>query len=307
MSFGIEQIASFIPQNKISNFARKDEFGISDEFIREKIGFESISISDEKCTTLCQKAFEKLKFDKNELDCLILITQNADVKIPHTSAILHKNLGLKKECACFDLSLACSGFVYALSVICAFMSANSMKKGVILTCDTYSKITNKHDKNTALLFGDAATATLIGQNALLKPLHFRFGTDGSGFEAIYCEKDNLKMDGRAVFNFAATSVVQEIERFLKDLNLKKDEIDLFLLHQGSKYIVDNIARRLQIGSEKCPFDARNYGNTISSSLPIMLEKYLKSTNSKIMLNAFGAGFSWALCVLERTKNANFTK
>lgn len=301
MSFGIEKIASFIPQNKISNFARKDEFGISDEFIREKIGFKSVSIKNdsEKCSDLCIKAFEKLGVDKNEIDCLILVTQNPDVKIPHTSAILHKKLALKKECACFDLSLACSGYVYALSIISSFMSANSLKKGVILTCDTYSVIIDKHDKNTTLLFGDAATASLIAQNATLKPVKFRFGTDGSGFEAIYCEKDLLSMDGRAVFNFAATLVVREIEAFLQDLNLSKDEIDLFLLHQGSKYLIDNISKRLQINPNKCPFVAKNYGNTISSSLPLILEQNLGG--ERVLLAAFGAGLSWALCVLENSK------
>ena len=143
---GIKAIASYIPSRRISNYNSKLKFDITDDFIKEKIGvdYRSIKDSNENTSTLCVKAYQNLKSNilviDEEIDALIVVTQNPDYLLPHTSAIVHGQLGLKENCSAFDISLGCSGYVYGLSVICSFMRTNKLKKGLLFTSDPYSKI-----------------------------------------------------------------------------------------------------------------------------------------------------------------------
>src|SRR3990172_238937 len=120
---GIKNIASYIPDTKILNSARKEQFGIDEDFIRNKIGVESVSVksASEETSDLCIRAFQNLlqktDLDAGAVDVIVVVTQNPDLSIPHTSAIVHGKLGLKEQCACFDVSLGCSGYVYGLSII----------------------------------------------------------------------------------------------------------------------------------------------------------------------------------------------
>jgi 3-oxoacyl-[acyl-carrier-protein] synthase-3 len=302
---GIKEIASYIPEKLISNYAKKEKFKIDDIFIETKIGIKSISKKDaqEKSSDLCVKAFDKLNekcyIEKNLIDCCIVVTQNPDYNIPHTSAIVHGKLNLAKSCASFDISLGCSGYVYALSNILAFMKYNNLKKGLLFTSDPYSDIIDNDDKNTDLIFGDASTVTYIDEDGLFYPLDFSFGTDGSNYKEILCEK-NLYMNGRAVFNFTATTIPKMIKTILEKNTLDNSNIDLYILHQGSKYIVDTITKRLKLDKKKVPFDIYEYGNTISSSIPIILEKELHNNdNNTILLSAYGIGLYWANTILKR--------
>ncbi|AJC85227.1 ketoacyl-ACP synthase III [Campylobacter peloridis] len=307
---GICDIGTYICSNKISNFERKIDFDINDEFIKEKIGFQSLSKSsnEEKTSILCLKAFEKIKHkvDLSNIDCLILISQNPDIKIPHTSAILHKELSLSCNCACFDVGLGCSGYVYGLSIILSFMQNNNLKHGLLFTCDPYRKIINNNDKNTSLLFGDGASVSYISQDYRYKIKSFKFGTDGSKYTNILCEKDTLFMNGRGVFEFSATTIPKHIMNFLKEEKMGLDDIDRFIFHQGSKYIVDTIRQRLNLDKDKAPFDANFYGNTVSSSIPILLENEFQKEKcyNNILISGFGTGLSWASAILQGKKDEN---
>ncbi|MFP3958611.1 MAG: hypothetical protein ACLFUX_00435, partial [Spirochaetaceae bacterium] len=141
----------------------------------EDIGIHRTSVKDddEECSDMCVKAWsalqKKVPFDPDDIEVVIVATQNSDIRMPHGAAYVHGKLGLKPSCATFDISLGCSGFVYGLSVITSFMKQNRMTKGVLLTSDPYSKMVDPEDRNTTLLFGDAATASLISENAELVP------------------------------------------------------------------------------------------------------------------------------------------
>lgn len=302
---GIKNIASYLPQKKISNYDKKIQFDLDDDFIENKIGVKShcVKEKDEKASDLCIKAFENLivkeNIDKSTIDCCVVVTQNPDFNIPHTSAIVHSKLDLANECACFDISLGCSGYVYGLSNIISFMEKNNLKNGLLFTSDQYSSIIDKNDKNTDLIFGDAATVTYINKNAIVIPQNFSFGTNGNGYKELIC-KDKLYMNGRAVFNFTATTIPIHIKKLLEKNQLTDNDIDKYILHQGSKYIVDTIRKRLKTNELKVPFDMYEYGNTISSSIPIILEKELNnSNNQKIVISGFGVGLSWASAILEK--------
>jgi 3-oxoacyl-[acyl-carrier-protein] synthase III len=228
-----------------------------------------------------------------------VVTQNPDFNIPHTSAILHGKLDFPKTCACFDISLGCSGYVYGLSNIISFMKNNDLKNGLLFTADPYSNIVDKEDKNTALLFGDASTVTYISEDCLFTPVEFSFGTNGKHYKELLC-KDKLYMNGRAVFNFTATTIPKHVQTLLSKNNLDDDDIDKYIFHQGSKYIVDTIRKRLKVSEDKVPFDIYEYGNTISSSIPIILEKEMKnSENKKMIISGFGVGLSWGSAVIKK--------
>lgn len=307
---GIVAIGSYVPAGRESNYAKKTQFEMDDEFIRDKLGVEEVSRKqpDEETSDLCVKAFRDLEARLgrriDSVDCLVVCTQNPDgAGLPHTSAIVHGKLGLPQNCACFDVGLGCSGFVYGLSIIKSFMRDNGMSRGLLFAADPYSKIIDPQDKNTALLFGDAATASLIEDSpGAWVPGPFRFGTCGKDGDALVNRSGTLHMNGRAVFNFSATAVPPQVTGLLKDVGLNATDIDLFVFHQGSKFIVDQLAKRLALPSEKVPMNLAAQGNTISSSVPLLLQLHLADAGLKrIVLSGFGVGLSWASCLLTRSQ------
>jgi len=304
---GIENIATYIPKNKKSNYDLKEKFEIDDDFIENKIGVKYHAIKDEglKSSDMCVRAFENMQklanINPEEIECCIVVTQNPDFNIPHTAAIVHGKLDLPSSCAAFDISLGCSGYVYGLSNIISFMKNNGMKKGLLFTSDQYSDILDEEDKNTALLFGDASTVTLIGEDPTYVPLDFSFGTNGKEYKELINE-DTLYMNGRAVFSFTATTAPKHIKALLEKNGLSDEDIQNYYLHQGSKYIVDTITKRLKVDANKVPFDMAEYGNTVSSSIPIILAKAIHTNpKGKVVLSAFGVGLSWASAIIEKIK------
>ena len=305
----IESIGSYIPANFESNLYKKDKFGVTDDFVKNKIGVEKVSrkLPYEETSDLCIKALENLKEktgeDLSRVDCLIVCTQNPDGGgIPHTSAEIHGKLDQSHECACFDISLGCSGYIYGLSVVKSFMESNNMHIGLFFTADPYSKIIDPDDKNTMLLFGDAATVTLLKNvdrgHIGWTTKKFCFATKGKDGSALNNRGKYLFMNGRAIFNFSMMNVPQQIKRLLDDSGLDYQDIDLFLLHQGSKFIVDQLCRNMKLPAAKVPVKLAQFGNTISSSIPLLLQDYLLSDNlKKIILSGFGVGLSWASCLL----------
>jgi 3-oxoacyl-[acyl-carrier-protein] synthase-3 len=304
---GIEKIASYVPSLRGSNFEKKQQFGIDDDFIEKKLGVHTVSqkSANEEPSDMCVRAFEALQgksaIRADEMDCIVVCTQNPDGHgLPHTSAIVHSKIGDREDCAAFDISLGCSGYVYSLCIVQSFMATNRMKKGVLFTADPYSKIIDPTDKNTSLLFGDAATATLLSDNPTFVANHFAFGTRGNEHSALQRVGDHLRMNGRKVFNFSATMVPQQLTKVLKMSNNTLEDIDLLLLHQGSKYLIDIIQQRLQVDSKKVPSNLAAQGNTVSSSIPLLLESYLTQENyRKILISGFGVGLSLSSAILER--------
>lgn len=306
---GIAEIGVYVPLAHESNIIKKSLFDFDDNFLINKIGIDHTTRKDvdEDTSDLCVKAFDdllnKVNIEKEQIKCIVVVTQNPDgERIPHTSAILHSKLNLDDDCAAFDISLGCSGFVYGLSIIQSFMTTNHITTGLLFTCDPYSKILNPADKNTSLLFGDAATVTLINNRPRLRSLDFSFGTRGKDGEALVTKNGLLTMDGRAVFNFSAIEVPTQIRTILEKNALTLEEVDVLLLHQGSKFIIDTIARRLGVTNDKVPTNLKNIGNTVSSSIPLLLERYISKSNiNNILISGFGVGLSWASAILQRTK------
>lgn len=303
---GIADIGIYIPEGRICNYERQEQFGIDADFIEEKIGIRQVARmgKEEQTSTLCVKAFQALQersgLKEADVQCLIVVGQNPDFSIPHVSAMVHGQLGLPTSCACFDVSLGCSGFVYGLSVIQSFMASNGMTKGVLITADPYSKVVNDADKNTTLLFGDAAAATLISDRPVFVSGAFTFGSMGSEWDKLTTKDGQLYMNGRAVFNFAAKMVPPDIRLAVERNGLELAGVDRFLLHQGSRIIVRTIAEKLGVPLDRVPFTACDYGNSCASTIPLMLIDEMEQTKVKVLvLSGFGVGLSWACTVLRR--------
>jgi 3-oxoacyl-[acyl-carrier-protein] synthase-3 len=306
---GIRAIGSYVPPDRVDNHARLAEFGMERAFLTDKIGIDTVSrrARGEDTADLCVQAFAKLQtdagMDSSKVDCAVVCTQNPDGRgLPHTSAILHGRLNWPAHAACWDISLGCTGFVHGLSILQSFMAAQSLQNGLLFTADPYSKIIDPGDRNTSLLFGDGATVTWLSQADemnLFIPVASCFHTEGSRGGALENRDGKLHMDGRA-FNFSATVVPRQVDELLAKRRLKRDDVDLFLLHQGSKYIVDSIRQRLGLDEARLPLGLAKHGNLVSSSIPVMLHEYLARTDiSRIFLSGFGVGLASASCVLER--------
>lgn len=307
---GIKDIASYICEKRISNRGRVfNGEVIGDTFIENKVGITSVSRKEdnENASDLCVKAFNNLlekhkDLDVSTIDCVCVCTQNGDYNLPHTSAIVHGKLGLSKNCAVFDISLGCSGYVYAINIMKNFMEANNFKNGLLFTSDPYSEIVDTNDKNTSLIFGDGASVTWLSEQCIYNVGNIYTYSDGSQYSMLIHEADkSLFMDGRMIFNFALENVPNIINNNLISAGLSSDNIDLFILHQASKYIVDNLTRRMKIDKSKVPFNIMEYGNTVSSSIPIVLEEFLHKEKNKILLCGFGVGLSIASIILYKEK------
>ncbi|RYZ58120.1 MAG: ketoacyl-ACP synthase III [Proteobacteria bacterium] len=300
---GITEIASYIPERRIDNADKAKTFEMDQKFLADRIGVLSTARKEdsETCSDLCVKAFDALKaktpIDIQSIEVIIVVTQNPDHSLPHASAVVHGKLGASEDCACFDISLGCSGYVYGLSSIISFMESNGFKKGLLFTSDSYSKIIDPNDRNTALIFGDASSVTLISPDSKLECSNFSFGTNGSEYDKLIVRDNRLHMDGPAVFNFAAQTIPKDIEKVLAKAGLTKADIDFFVIHQGSKFIVETIGKRLGVPSGKVPFEITDYGNTVSSSIPLILEKFC-GKDVKLIASGYGLGLSWASCLIK---------
>jgi len=305
---GIGAISYYLPQRRLPNALRAATLGVPAETLERRIGVTHISRKDEGQETsdlavaATVKLFEHARLAPADVECLIVVTQNPDGRgLPQTSALVQHKLGLSRSCASFDIGLGCSGYVYGLSVIRSFMEGNGMRRGVLVTADPYSKVIDPADKRTSLLFGDGASATLLTDEPAWRIGRFDFGTDGSRADSLRVDpaSGRLSMDGRAVLQFSMNVVPESLRRVIALNCLVPESIDRIVLHQGSRVVVENIGLALDM-QDRTGFYIRDYGNTVSSSVPIVLADHLCASDRHVAIAGFGVGLSWASTVLSRT-------
>ncbi len=330
----ISGIASCVPRKIEKNvdsplFLTTDDaekFIKSTGIVEKRVVSDDITSAD-LCYNAAEKLIEELNWNKEEIDCLIFISQTPDYIVPATACILQHRLGLSKECHAFDVTLGCSAWVYGLSIIGSFLTSGDFKKGLLLVGETTTKTKSKNDKSTYPLFGDAGSATALefAENKIGIKLHT--GTDGSKFEAINIPDggfrnqtniDSLKkieiepgvvrnklqyiMDGAAVFTFTITTVPKSISKLMEINSIENKDIDFLLLHQANKLIVDKVSSKLKFNEERVPTSYENFGNTSCSSIPLtmvtQLRNQLKNEKLKLIACGFGGGLSWASAYFE---------
>lgn len=328
---GINGVSACVPKNIRKNKELEDLLG-KDELnkVIKSIGIQEMRHVDDGVTPsdLCYEAaltlIEDLKIDKSDIDLVLFLSQNGDFKIPATSPSLQHRLGLPKTTACIDLTLACSGYVYALSTAYAYASQPTINKVLLLVGEAFSQIVSDKDKVNAPLYGDAGTATLISKGDFGES-QFNLYSDGSGFEAVQIpaggarcpatsetvksrdmEKGNsrtlhqLYMDGLDVFNFTLKVVPSSIKEALSKSNNNNETIDYFLFHQANKFMIDFFRKKLKIAENKVPISLDKFGNVSSATIPLTIVTRLKDKieNKKLLLSGFGAGLSWATAILD---------
>ncbi|MDR3416217.1 MAG: ketoacyl-ACP synthase III [Nevskia sp.] len=305
---GIQAIFTEIPAERLDNAPREVELRLKEGTLEKRIGVRRIArkAPEQETSDLCVAAALKLfasgLASRSQVDCLIVVTQNPDGHgLPQTSAIVHGKLGLQERCAAFDIGLGCSGYVYALSIAKSFMEANGLSCGLLFTADPYSPIIDRDDRRTALLFGDAAAVTLLSDQPRWTIGRFDMGTIGGCGQALEVRLNRdgkLYMDGKAVLSFSVSKVPASLQNAVRLNGLTVDRIDRFVLHQGSRVVVESIGQALN-APEKVEFYAEDYGNTVSSSIPIALSQNLKPGDRHVAISGFGVGLSWASTVISR--------
>ncbi len=293
--------------------------------VAEKTGIlqRHIAAPDECSSDLAVQAAEKLftdfDIDRNSIDYLLLCTQTPDYPLPTTACLVQDRLHLRKNTGAIDFNLGCSGFVYGLSLADGLIRTGEVKRVLLITSETYSKLIDKDDRSLRTIFGDGAAATLIEASDQQSLSMFEFGTDGSGADTLIAGqggfrdqaniipprhrhrwKSNLYMDGPSLINFTVSAIPGVIEQILDRAELKLEEIDMLLMHQATSKMLSMLQQRIGVSSEKMPIRLEEIGNTVSSTIPILIQglrdsKELRPDMKSIMLG-FGVGWSWAGCL-----------
>lgn len=243
---------------------------------------------DSSLLELATEAARALRYDLkwNEVDALVFVTQTAPRRMPSISCELQRTLRLP-SIPCFDLNMACSGYVYGLWVAASLR----LPRVLLVVGDTISRFLDPADASTYPIFGDAVSATAVEMTGENVRIEFNGGTDGSGAEALFCE-ERLYMDGQAVFDFALSTVPSLVER-----TTMHGHVDFVLMHQANKYLLDAIAKKARIAPEKVPSNIAKYGNTSSASIPLLLcdseaTESVRTRKCRLAMIGFGAGFSF---------------
>ena len=303
------------------------------ERIEKKLGIveRHIAAADETAFDLGVKAALSL-FDcgacqPSNIDYLLFCTQTPDYFLPTSACIMQDTLGISQSAGALDFNLGCSGYIYGLSLAKGLIETDQANNILLVTADTYSKLLHPQDKSVRTVFGDGATATFIQGVNLQKPAigPFVMGTDGRGARNLIMEtgafrkrnatvqplldatgnlqqsESHLYMNGGEVFTFTAETVPKVVNDLLAKAQLQKEEIDLFIFHQANKYLLDFLRKKCGIPEDKFIVCLRNFGNTVSSSIPIAL-KHSSDTGvlregMTVMLVGFGVGYSWGATLI----------
>jgi 3-oxoacyl-[acyl-carrier-protein] synthase-3 len=279
--------------------------------ILSKTGIKNryVSQNNEDIISLSVKSARKIlkNFNKNKINFLIFVTQTSNYKLPSLACIMQHKLNLNTNIQAFDVNMGCSGFIYALNLGEKIIEAGQAKNGLIICSDVYTKYINKNNSSCRPIFSDASSAIILSKSNYNSIIRFAFGTDGSGALDLNLEENskNIFMNGAKVALFAMKRVPELIKEILKRTNNKINNIDKFIFHQASKYVLNNIYDILKIDKKKIFENYENFGNTTSSSIPIALKlassrKILKN-NDKLVLCGFGVGLSWAAVLLKWKK------
>ena len=331
---GITALAASVPRHIINNYEYDLDVWPREEVrqVVAKVGvFERRFADQGTCSSdLCFAAAERLfadnEVDRSEIDLLVFLSQTPDYRMPATSILLQDRLGLPMSTMAFDISLGCSGFISALSIVYGMMQNHGFRKALLLDGETRSKVYSRKDRREAFIFGDAGVAALIERDAKFGTSHFSINSDGSrgklimipggGYrnmssvetlrEKVVDEYGNIRtdeqgyMNGADVFNFVIVEVPKDIKRLMETAGEDIQSMDYYVFHQANAFINNHIAKKLKLQTDKIPWTIQKYGNTSSVSVPLTIASELKDKlkgGKKLMLNAFGVGMAWATAIV----------
>jgi 3-oxoacyl-[acyl-carrier-protein] synthase III len=319
----ITAIGGYVPEDRLTNFDLEKMIDTNDEWIRSRTGIEERRIlkGEGKATSdlvipAVKELCEKRGIDPLEIDCLIVGTVTADMLFPSTANIACDKLGAKNAWG-FDVSAACSGFLYSLTLGASLIESGRYKKVVVCGADKMSAIVDYSDRATCIIFGDGAGAVLLEpneegygvQDSLLKSdgsgcqyLHMKAGGSlrPSTMETVATKQHYIYQEGQAVFKFAVKGMADVGAELLERNKLTGDDIAWLVPHQANLRIIDATAKRMGLPTEKVMININKYGNTTSGTIPLCLwdwESKLKKGDN-LVLAAFGGGFTWGATLVK---------
>jgi 3-oxoacyl-[acyl-carrier-protein] synthase-3 len=319
----ITAVGGYVPEDKLTNFDLEKMVDTNDEWIKTRTGIterrilrgEGLATSD-MVVPAVKELLQKRGIHAAEIDCLIVATVTPDMIFPATANIACDKLGAKNAWG-FDLSAACSGFLYAVTTGAALIESGRYKKVVVVGADKMSAIVDYTDRNTCVLFGDGAGAILLEPNtegygvldSILRSdgsgaqyLHMKAGGSlrPASIETVTNKEHNIFQDGQPVFKFAVKGMADVSAELLERNNLTGDDIAWLVPHQANKRIIDATANRMGLNPEKVMLNIQRYGNTTAATIPLCLWEWKHEINKGdlIVLAAFGGGFTWGATLIK---------
>ena len=317
----IAGIGAYLPPLIVTNHKISEFVETNDEWIVQRTGVSERRISEgentsEIATKAAKIALERAGVDAEDLDLIIVATISPDMFIPSVACLVQSNLNADKA-ACFDISVACSGFVYALEIANGMMKSMNYKNALIIGAEVLSKVMDWTDRSTCVLFGDGAGAAVLKQGEKKGIIKSYLRSDGKKGNALtigatdfdtpfskekVLQDRTIKMNGREVFKFAVGAIEEAINEVIKDTNVSLDEIKYIVPHQANSRIIELAAKKLNLNIDKFYLNLDKVANTSSATVPIalneMYEKGLLIKGDKIILVAFGGGLTYAATLIE---------
>jgi 3-oxoacyl-[acyl-carrier-protein] synthase-3 len=298
---GIVGIGRYLPEKIVTNQDLEKVMDTSDEWIRTRTGIEERRIAEDDVNTsdmafaAAQKAIQDAGITPEEIDLILVATVTPDTPFPSVSCRIQERLGATKAAA-MDVSAACAGFMYGIVTAKQFVESGVYKYVLAVGVEKLSKITDWNDRNTAVLFGDGAGATIIGPVSENRGiLSFELGADGTGAKHLY-QDEYIIMNGREVFKFAVRQMGESCVNVLEKAGLTKEDVDFLIPHQANIRIMEASRQRLELPAEKMSKTVHKYGNTSSASIPISIVEELEAGKIKdddlIVMVGFGGGLTW---------------
>ncbi len=313
----------YVPSKVVTNFDLEKTLDTTDEWISQRTGIKErrVSSKDELTSDLgvraAMNALKNSNIKKEEIDFIITATVTGDYLWPATANIITDKLGLNSVPS-VDVSAACTGFIYALTIARSFIESEMYKKILVIGVEEFTKIVDWEDRNTCVLFGDGAGAVIIGEaeNNNQGILSTYLGSDGSKAELLFqagivkypLTQDALikklyfvRMDGKEVYKNAVIKMQEALDVAMKSAGVTAKDIDYFIFHQANKRIIDSIAEKYNMPVEKNIININKYANTSAATIPIALAEAMEQGRIKkgmlLGLSAMGAGFTWGASVV----------
>lgn len=310
---------SYAPEQIVTNDDLAKIVETDDEWIRTRTGISRRRIAVEEGTSFmaieaAKKAIENAGISAEDLELIILATSSPDNCFPAGACEVQAAIGAVNAAA-FDISAACSGFLFALNTVQAYIQSGIYRTALVIGADCLSKLTDWSDRSTCVLFGDAAGAAVV-QAADHGVVHMVMGSDGVKGPVLSCiartegnflngrtpELGYMYMNGQEVFKFAVKKVPECILQVLDQANVPIEDVSCFVIHQANYRIVESVAKRLKQPMDKFPVNMDEYGNTSGASVPLLLDELNRNGSlkpgAKIVLAGFGAGLTWGAALLE---------
>lgn len=319
MTTRIVGTGAYVPEQIATNDDLARIVETNDEWIRSRTGIGERRIATTETNSYmaaqaAKQALDQAGIAPEDVDLILLATSSPDYCFPNGACEIQEQIGAVNA-AGYDISAACTGFVFALNTAHAFIQAGIYRTALVIGSDVLSKLLDWTDRGTCVLFGDGAGAAVLKAEET-GVVDMLMGSDGTKGPILSCTSRTLgnfltgtkpelglmTMDGQEVFRFAVKKVPESIEILLERNHISREEIKYYVLHQANERIVEAAARRLKEPMEKFPMTISKYGNTSSASIPLLLndmaEKDMLQPGDKIILSGFGAGMTWGAVLME---------